>query len=208
MARSSYVLAAALVVSLLLAGCAPAADGAGVGGAAGAGGASSGAGAGGLAAGAGSGGLGSAGLGGVAGSGGGGAGVSSGGVAGGGSSSGGSGAGPALVEASFATVRQVVVQAHCADASCHNGEVKPRLQDDATLHATLTSHISVACGNIPVVTPGNPEQSALVKLLKGPCGELPRMPNGCVSEPIEEYTCLPPAYIDAIERWVRDGALP
>jgi hypothetical protein len=112
------------------------------------------------------------------------------------------------VEASFATVRQVVVQAHCADASCHNGEAKPRLQDDATLHATLTSHISEACGHIPVVTPGDPEQSALVKLLKGPCGELPRMPNGCISEPIEEYTCLPPDYIDAIERWVALGAAP
>jgi hypothetical protein len=134
------------------------------------------------------------------------AGGSSGGVSQGGTSGGAAGTGAPGVEASFATVRQVVVQAHCADASCHNGEVKPRLQDDATLHATLTTHVSKACGNIPVVTPGNPEQSALVKLIKGPCGELPRMPNGCVSTPIEEYTCLPPDYIDAIERWVKNGA--
>ena len=192
-------MAAALGSALVLSGCAPASDpaappvsgGAGFGGVSAAGWGGGGAGTGGSAA-AGVAGLGTAG----------------GGAGGGGSSSAGSNTGPAPVEASFATVRQVVVQAHCADASCHNGEVKPRLQDDATLHATLTSHISEACGNIPVVTPGNPQQSALVKLLKGPCGELPRMPNGCISEPVEEYTCLPPDYIDAIERWVASGAPP
>jgi hypothetical protein len=190
-----------------LAGCAANPEGAGTHEMLGGGGVSSGgatSGSGGL-----SGSTGLSGSAGLSGSGGAGvAGVSHGGVSGGGTNGGAAGSAAPGVEASFATVRQVVVQAHCADASCHNGEVKPRLQDDATLHTTLTTHISKACGNIPVVTPGNPEQSALVKLIKGPCGELPRMPNGCVSTPIEEYTCLPPDYIDAIERWVRNGALP
>lgn len=201
MARPSTFFALALGSALLLAGCAPVPDGVAPP-------AMGGAGSGGLAAA----GLGGSSLGGVAGAVAGAGGIAgAGGVAAGGAagvSSAGSNAEPSQVEASFATVRQVVVQAHCADASCHNGEVKPRLQDDATLHATLTSHISEACGNIPVVTPGNPQQSALIKLLKGPCGELPRMPNGCVSEPVEEYTCLPPDYIDALERWVAAGAPP
>ncbi|AUX43579.1 hypothetical protein SOCE26_050290 [Sorangium cellulosum] len=98
------------------------------------------------------------------------------------------------------------MQANCADSSCHNGEAEPRLQDDDTLYTTLTTHVSVACGNIPVVTPGDPERSALVKLIKGPCGEVERMPRGCVSEPVSEYNCLPQEYIDAIEQWVADGA--
>ncbi|WP_437525146.1 hypothetical protein WME79_37555 [Sorangium sp. So ce726] len=78
--------------------------------------------------------------------------------------------------------------------------------DDNTLYTTLTTHISEACGDIPLVTPGNPEQSALVKILKGPCGNIARMPNGCVSDPGPEYTCLLPEYIDAIEQWVASGA--
>ncbi|WP_437680043.1 hypothetical protein [Sorangium sp. So ce131] len=127
------------------------------------------------------------------------------------SSASGTGGGGSQIEASFATVRQVFVGAHCADSSCHNGEAKPTLQDstmqdDDTLYTILTTYVSEACGNIPIVTPGDPERSALVKILNGPCGEIGRMPNGCVSEPVTEYSCLDPAYIDAIERWVAAGA--
>ncbi|WP_437981465.1 hypothetical protein [Sorangium sp. So ce117] len=116
------------------------------------------------------------------------------------------GGGGSAVDPTFETVRAVVAQTGCSDASCHNGEAEPRLLDDDTLYATLTTHISEACGDIPLVTPGAPEQSALVKILKGPCGDIARMPNGCVGEPGPEYTCLPQAYIDAIEQWVADGA--
>ncbi|WP_437587566.1 hypothetical protein [Sorangium sp. So ce1000] len=103
-------------------------------------------------------------------------------------------------------IRTVVVDAHCSDASCHNGEAKPTLQDDETLYTTLTTHISAGCGNLPVVTPGDPERSALVKLIKGPCGTVERMPRGCNPASGPEYTCLPPEYIDAIEQWVALGA--
>lgn len=201
--RPEAVFVAVLALALLLAGCAPAADpnsdrqSSGAGGHGGEPGGLGGQAGVSASAGPGFGGVG------VAGGSGGGAGGAHAMSAGSGSS-----AGSSLVEASFATVRQVVVQAHCADASCHNGEAKPRLQDDATLHATLTGHVSEACGNLPVVTPGAPERSALIKLLKGPCGGLPRMPSGCVSGPVEEYTCLPPVYIEAIERWVKNGAPP
>ncbi|WP_044966549.1 MULTISPECIES: hypothetical protein [Sorangium] len=99
------------------------------------------------------------------------------------------------------------MEAHCSDATCHNGEAQPTLLDDETLYATLTSHISEACGNIPVVTPGDPARSALVKIIKEPCGDAGRMPRGCNPAPGPEYTCLPQEYIDAIEQWVLDGAL-
>ncbi|WP_437324758.1 hypothetical protein [Sorangium sp. So ce381] len=122
------------------------------------------------------------------------------------STSAGTGGGGSAVDPTFETVREVVAQAGCSTASCHNGEAKPTLVDDNTLYTTLTTHISEACGDIPLVTPGEPEQSALVKILKGPCGDIARMPNGCVGVPGPEYTCLLQEYIDAIEQWVANGA--
>lgn len=85
----------------------------------------------------------------------------------------------------------------------------PLLVVSDQLYTELTTHISVACGNIPLIAPGNPEQSALVKIIKGPCGvppnDIPRMPNGCI---VDEFsnTCVPDDYIAAIEQWVRNGA--
>lgn len=127
----------------------------------------------------------------------------------GGSSPVGAGGSASTIEASFETLKLVITRSTCTDASCHNGEAQPTLtrqMTDDELYETMISYVSEACGDIPLVTPGNPEQSALIKILKGPCGEIARMPNGCVSEPIEEYTCIPWEYIDALERWVASGA--
>lgn len=75
---------------------------------------------------------------------------------------------------------------------------------------------------MPIIDPEyDPDNSALVVLLKGPCGIqvdgcsnvgsspddpgvscLPPMPAGCV---IGE-DCVPQAYIDAISLWVASGA--
>ena len=85
----------------------------------------------------------------------------------------------------------------------------PLLVVNDQLYTELTTHISVICGNIQLITPGNPEQSALVKVLKGPCGVepniIPRMPNGCIEDEFGS-TCVPNDYIAAIEQWVRNGA--
>jgi hypothetical protein len=75
---------------------------------------------------------------------------------------------------------------------------------DDQLHARLTSRISTSCGNIPVVSPGNPQQSALLKILRGPCGGTPRMPIGCVED--QDSTCIPADYMAAIEQWIAGGA--
>ncbi|WP_437276614.1 hypothetical protein WME90_35980 [Sorangium sp. So ce375] len=122
------------------------------------------------------------------------------------STSAGTGGGDPAVPATFETVRAVVAQTGCADATCHNGEAKPTLQDDDALYETLTTYISEGCGDIPVVTPGKPEESALVKLINGTCEGVERMPRGCNPAPGPENTCLPQAYIDAIEQWIADGA--
>lgn len=68
---------------------------------------------------------------------------------------------------------------------------------------------------MPIVDPGQPSNSALVKLLREGCGEvsancalgtecIPRMPINCT----EGVDCISEDYIKAIEQWIRDGAEP
>jgi hypothetical protein len=124
--------------------------------------------------------------------------------AGGTSTTGGAGAG-ASITPTFDTLKSVINQAPCFGAGCHNDDQNPLdLRIDDQLYTKVTSRISVNCGNIPVVNPGNPEQSALVKILKGPCGQTPRMPLGCLDG--DDALCVPPDYIAALEQWIAMGA--
>lgn len=99
----------------------------------------------------------------------------------------------------------------CAAAPCHgvNGMAPPNrplelpTNDDAKLYANLTSYVSAACNDTKLVTPGNPAQSALLTILKGPCGATPRMPFGCSAEADD---CIPDEYIAAVTQWIADGA--
>ena len=109
------------------------------------------------------------------------------------------------IAASFETLKFVIMQAPCFGSGCHNDAQNPlNLMVDDNLYATLTSHISKNCGDLPVVDPGNPQGSALVKILRGPCGSTPRMPLGCVDD--QSGSCVPAEYIAAIEQWIADGA--
>lgn len=147
-----------------------------------------------------------------------------GGTAAGGTSSGGSGTGGdvgIVIEPSFETLKLVISghrpDVNCAASDCHSGghdhaAVPLRLIVDDELYTELTTHVSVKCGNMPVVDPGHPENSALVKLLKGPCEDvdppekpIPRMPYGCFEDEWEN-NCIADEYIAAIEQWIADGA--
>lgn len=116
----------------------------------------------------------------------------------------------AVIAPTFATLRFVLTATMppCTAADCHGpggpNRLQYRVKDPDALYETITHHMSVDCGNIPVVTPGNPEKSALVKVLKGPCSaKVPQMPNGC--QPALG-NCLPANYVSAIERWIALGA--
>src|SRR5690606_1257881 len=126
-----------------------------------------------------------------------------------GSSTGDSSTGSTMIEASFETLKFVIanVQPSCAAADCHGNNEHNALNLQATdqLYTNLITSTSEECDNLPVVSPGAPEQSALVRLLKGPCGELPRMPAGCIENEFEN-NCVPDEYIAAIEQWIADGA--
>ena len=129
-----------------------------------------------------------------------------GGASTGGGSTAGSTTGGNTIPPTFETLKYVISAVPCFGAGCHNDPVNPLdLQLTDQLYTNLTTRISESCGNIPVVTPLDPEQSALVMLLKGPCGEVGRMPFGCVENEFED-SCLPDEYIAAIEQWVADGA--
>jgi hypothetical protein len=54
-----------------------------------------------------------------------------------------------------------------------------------------------------LVDPGKPAQSALITILKGPCGMTPRMPYGCSAEADD---CIPDPYIQAVSQWIAIGA--
>ena len=171
----------------------------GAGGASGAAGATSGgAGAGGFFPTAGSSGTGGSSAGGAGGASGGGAGTTTAGAGGG-------GGGSAPIEASFNTFKSIIPTS-CFGGLCHNLKENPlQLTVDDKLYTTLTTHMTETCG--VVVKPGSPQDSALVKLLKGPCNGTERMPSGKCFEDGDEG-CVPPDYIAAIEKWIAAGAPP
>jgi hypothetical protein len=152
-----------------------------------------------------------AGAGGVGGSSSGAAGAGAGGSGGGASGAGSGGSGFEIVppEPTFRMVKFVLqsTQEPCVSSDCHglNTENILELAIDDRLYTTLTTHVSVNCGNIPVVTPGDVTRSALAKILRGPCGETPRMPRDCMDDPLFN-TCVYPEYLDAIDLWISMGA--
>jgi hypothetical protein len=119
------------------------------------------------------------------------------------------------IPATFATVKLVLGGGGgimpCAAAPCHgvHGNAPPGRplelppNDDTQLYTNLTSYMSRACGEIKLVAPGNPDASALIKVLSGPCGMTPRMPYGCSADAGD---CIPDEYIAAVSQWIAAGA--
>ena len=109
------------------------------------------------------------------------------------------------VPATFETFKSVINQAPCLGAGCHNDDQNPlNLRVDDQLYSRITARVSANCGNLPVVNPGKPQESALVRILQGPCGPTPRMPLGCVGD--QDGSCIPAEYLAAIEAWIALGA--
>ncbi|WP_437852492.1 hypothetical protein [Sorangium sp. So ce363] len=105
-------------------------------------------------------------------------------------------------EPTFETL-QFVIQNACFGAGCHNDDMNPlNLMVDGELHMRVSSHVTKNCGDL--VDTENPEESALIKILKGPCGGTPRMPLECVND--GDAKCIPPDYIEALTQWIADGA--
>ncbi|HTQ04192.1 MAG TPA: hypothetical protein VMI54_10055 [Polyangiaceae bacterium] len=92
---------------------------------------------------------------------------------------------------------------------CHGpggGGVNPLeipTMDDATLMHNMETVISPDCGNIPIIKPGDPANSALTKVLTTGCSaNVPTMPYMC--DPTSN--CVPKNYEQQIEAWIAAGA--
>lgn len=120
----------------------------------------------------------------------------------------GSGGQGELPPATFETLLNTIYYVGCDSSDCHGGH------NDLTLAGTpdevydhLLNTVSEECGGLNVLVPGDPDASALVRLIKGPCGTLGQMPDGCVCDTNLFYNgCLRADTVAAIEAWVAAGA--
>lgn len=156
-------------------------------------------------------------VGGVAGGGAGGGGRPGGGLGGGGATAGGgvgggtaggttTGGTTSGTPATFETLKLIIESNNwaCLGAACHSEPgVRVDLRTDPGLYMRLTT-LRSKCMNLLFVSPGKPEESALTKILRGPCGEIPQMPGECE----RTQTCVDDEYIDAVEAWIANGAPP
>ena len=105
----------------------------------------------------------------------------------------------------FETVRLMFEAAQCSGSNCHYGG-KNHFQMGKSadqLYTYMMSFKTLQCGKL--IDTANPAQSALVRYLRGPCGEIERMPSyKCFDDGDEQ--CVPEYYIQAIEQWIADGA--
>lgn len=111
----------------------------------------------------------------------------------------------------FETVK-AVMDFGCYGAQCHDLEEHPlHLKGtDEEIIETMKTHMVQKCDGALVVNTASPADSALVRVLSGACGDIPRMPPTCMG--CDQYpdntSCIPDDYIQAIQQWIADGALP
>lgn len=119
------------------------------------------------------------------------------------------------IPATFDTLKVILTEntVNCSSSDCHGGfEGRPDFRDTPGLYERVTTWYSDIC-EMNVVTPGNPDQSAILKVLTTGCGDvydrcligtecIPRMPLNCE----DGFDCIPPAYIEALRRWIAEGA--
>jgi hypothetical protein len=108
--------------------------------------------------------------------------------------------GGTTLQANFTSIQDNVFTPICT--ACHAGATAPQglRLDAANSYALLVGVASQENPSLQRVTPGDPNNSYLIKKLEGTASVGGRMPlNG---------TPLPQADIDVIRQWITDGALP
>ncbi len=100
----------------------------------------------------------------------------------------------------FSQLQSEIFTPSCAFTSCHGGDRPPRdlsLTEGESYASLLKGETRLS---IPRVTPGDPDQSALVKVLEGSFEGTSPMPLG--QPPLEEEQ------IELVRRWIAAGAQP
>lgn len=113
----------------------------------------------------------------------------------------------AAIEASLSAIRENIFVPACAFSSCHGqGGTASGLDLDATdLRGTLVNHQPSAETDMPLVDPGNPENSWLMKVI-GECE--PTTESGQVRNhmPRNAPTLLDPGLVAGVRDWIAAGA--
>jgi len=121
----------------------------------------------------------------------------------------GAGGSTEVVEPTFETVLQIIEFYGCNASDCHGHPANDlSLAGSPTeMYDHLINTVSEECGGLKVVAPNDPNASALVRLVKGPCGTREQMPEECICDP-DPYinNCVKPQYVEAIEKWIAAGA--
>lgn len=106
--------------------------------------------------------------------------------------------GDAGVEAKLSVLKDEIFVPRCGNASCHGGaNPSAGLKLDADdLHAELVDVDSSLAGWKYVVA-GDPANSLILQILKGPVDGVPKMPQGL---------SLDDADIQLVEEWIANGA--
>lgn len=74
-----------------------------------------------------------------------------------------------------------------------------------TLYETLLGTRVEQCGDIPLVDPGKPETSAILRLITRQCGDFV-MPANCPSDEQGYPTCWPEYAVLELSTWIARGA--
>lgn len=104
--------------------------------------------------------------------------------------------------------REGTTTASCFHCHEEGGDLPQVFKNDETLHDTLLTKTIERCENRVLVKPGDPEESALFRVLSGlPCGTVSRMPSGCyASDDPDLNSCTVPSDLERIRLWIAAGA--
>ena len=102
------------------------------------------------------------------------------------------------IEPRLSALQERIFTPSCSTISCHGGPHPANGLDlqDGRAHESLVDVESFTGHGVRVV-PGDPEASLLMRVLEGPVGDIPSMPNGGT---------LSSAKIDAVYEWIEAGA--
>lgn len=113
----------------------------------------------------------------------------------------------ALAPATLSSIRDTLFASSCTYSSCHGGPGTPsgldlRAED---LHASLLGHTPTANTSMPLVDPGNPDNSWLVQLLSN-CEPTDDAGNIVAHMPRNAPTLSDPALVAKVREWIAAGA--
>ena len=108
---------------------------------------------------------------------------------------------PNRLEPTLSSIQANILNLNCALSGCHLGGAAPFGLDLSTgnAHGNLVNIGSTQCGGLPRVSPGDPDNSCIVRKLEGGPGISGlQMPRGRAPLPQEQ--------IAIIRQWIADGA--